>query len=210
MTERPKPDVTLQPALEALCEGDPLLAGAYARCGLPPERGHPPGFEGLVRIIAAQQVSAGAARAIVARLAERFPALTPEAALEAGAEELRACGLSRPKVAYCLGLAEESRAGRLDFSALERMADEAAIDRLVAAKGIGRWTAEVYLLFSMKRPDVFPGGDLALQAAIQRLLGLDQRPDPAEAARIAGERWRPHRSAAARFLWHYYHHEAGF
>jgi DNA-3-methyladenine glycosylase II len=205
-----KPDQTLRPALEALASADPLFAEAYERCGLPPERGHPPGFDGLVRIIAAQQVSAGAARAIVARLAERFPALTPEAALSAGPEGLRACGLSRPKVAYCLGLAEASQTGALDFAALERMEDEEAISALVSVKGVGRWTAEVYLLFSLKRPDVFPGGDLALQAGVQRLLNLTERPGPEAAAEVAAARWRPHRSAAARFLWHYYHHEAGF
>jgi len=206
----PLPDESLRPALEALAAGDASFARAYAACGLPPERGHPPGYEGLVRIIAAQQVSAGAARAIVGRLAESVPSLTPEAALAAGPEVFRASGFSRPKIAYCLGLAEASLSGDLDFAALERMEDEAAITHLVAAKGVGRWTAEVYLLFSLKRPDVFPGGDLALQAGVQRLLGLEARPDAEAAAGIAGERWRPHRSAAARFLWHFYHHEAGF
>ena len=97
----------------------------------------------------------------------------------------------------------------MDLPGLEHMEDEAAVEHLTAAKGIGRWTAEVYLLFSMKRPDVFPGGDLALQAGLQRLLALPERPGAAEAAELA-QRWSPERSAAARFLWHFYHHEAGF
>lgn len=206
----PPADESLRPALDALAERDAAFARAYELCGLPPERGHPSGLEGLVRIVAGQQVSAGAARAIVGRLAERFPAMTPESLIEAGPEALRACGLSRPKVAYCLGLAERCRVGLLDFAALQEMEDTAAVEHLVAAKGVGRWTAEVYLLFSLKRPDVFPGGDLALQAGAQRLLGLEARPGPEAAAAIAAERWRPHRSAAARFLWHFYHHEAGF
>ncbi len=206
----PPPDQSLRPALDALAANDDAFARAYALCGLPPERGHPAGLEGLVRIVAGQQVSAGAARAIVGRLTERFADMSPDALIEAGPDALRACGLSRPKAAYCLGLAERSREGLLDFAALEAMDDQAAIEHLVAAKGVGRWTAEVYLLFSLKRPDVFPGGDLALQAGVQRLLGLEARPGPDAAAGIAAERWRPHRSAAARFLWHFYHHEAGF
>lgn len=202
----PPPDESLRPALEALSARDPLFGAAYAVCGLPPVRRQPRGFEGLVRMIAAQQVSAGAAKAIIARLEQQLGPLSPETALAAGEEGLRACGLSRPKIAYTLGLAERVREGALDFERLETLEEEAAIAELTAARGIGRWTAEVYLLFSLGRPDVFPAGDLALQVALQRLRRMRKRPDEKKTATLARRLWRPQRAAAARFLWHYYHH----
>jgi len=204
MTEAPG-DETLRPALEALAMMDRDLARAYRACGLPPVRRQASGFAGLVRIIMAQQVSTASARAIIARLEAAVRPLAPEGFLALDDPALRAIGLSRQKIVYGRALAENLRSGRLDLDAVARLDDEAAMDRLVGLKGVGRWTAEIYLLFALGRPDVWPADDLAVQVAVQRVKGLDARPDRAAMVEIA-EPWRPHRSAAARFLWHLYRH----
>jgi DNA-3-methyladenine glycosylase II len=201
----PRPDESLRPALEALAACDADIARHYAHCGLPPERGQPAGFAGLVRIIAAQQVSAASAGAIVERLEAALRPVTAEGFLELDEAALRAIGLSRPKMRYCRALAEDILAGRIDLDGLADLDDAAAIEHLVQAKGIGVWSAEVYLLFALRRPDVWPAGDLAVRVAVQRVKGLAARPDDAEMRALA-EPWRPHRSAAARFMWHAYHH----
>ena len=205
MTTQARPDETLRPALEALsaCDGD--IARHYRACGLPPERQRPEGFAGLVQIIAAQQVSAASANAIIGRLEAALRRCTPENFLELDEAALRAIGLSRQKMRYCRALAEDLLAGRIDLDGLGRLDDAAAIEHLVQAKGIGPWSAEIYLLFALGRPDVWPADDLAVQVAVQRVKGLDARPDRAAMVEIA-EPWRPHRSAAARFLWHVYRH----
>lgn len=205
MSDGPEPDEGLRPALEALAARDADIARQYAACGLPPVRRRPAGFAGLVHIIAAQQVSAHAARAIIGRLEAAARPLTPKAFLALDEAALKAIGLSRQKVRYARALAEDVLAGRLDLDGLARLDDEAAIAHLVQAKGIGRWTAEIYLLFALGRPDVWPADDLAVQVAAQRLKGLPERPGRAEMQEIAAP-WRPHRSAAARFLWHFYRH----
>ena len=205
MDAGPRPDETLRPALEALAACDPDIARHYAHCGLPPERRQPAGFAGLVRIIAAQQVSAASAGAIIGRLEAKLHPCTPEGFLELDEAALKAIGLSRPKMRYCRALAEDLLAGRIDLPGLVDMNDEAAIEHLVRAKGIGVWSAEVYLLFALRRPDVWPADDLAVQVAVQRVKGLKARPGRAEMRALA-EPWRPHRSAAARFMWHAYHH----
>ena len=201
----PRPDETLRPALEALAACDADIARHYALCGLPPERGQPAGFAGLARIIAAQQVSAASANAIIGRLEAALNPCTPEGFLELDDEALKAVGLSRPKMRYCRALAEDILAGRIDLDGLATLDDEAAIEHLTQAKGIGVWSAEVYLLFALRRPDVWPADDLAVQVAVQRVKGLDQRPGRAEMVALAAP-WRPHRSAAARFMWHAYRH----
>jgi len=202
------PDESLRPALEALAARDPHVARAYEACGLPPVRRHPPDFGGLVRIIAAQQVSAHAARAIIARLDAALGELTPAAMLGLDEDSARTIGLSRQKLRYARGLAEAIQAGELDFDDLARAPDEEVMARLTACKGVGRWTAEIFLLFALQRPDVFPAQDLALQVAAQRLKGLAERPSAAGLREVA-EDWRPYRSAAARFLWHLYRHPGG-
>ena len=116
---------------------------------------------------------------------------------------MRAVGLSRPKVSYALSIAEDMVAGRVSLTRLRRMPDEEAVRVLTSLRGIGRWTAEVYLLFGLGRPDIWPAADLALMAALQRTLRLAVRPPAAEAARLAG-RWAPHRGAAAILHWHIY------
>jgi DNA-3-methyladenine glycosylase II len=198
-------DERLRPAMEALAVLDPDIAAAYARCGLPPERASAPGFAGLIRMIAGQQVSVQSARAIVARLEERVDPLTAEQFLKATEDDLRAAGFSRPKVRYGYILAEEIAGGSLDIDGLAGLEDDAAIAALTRVKGIGQWTAEIYLLFALGRPDVWPVGDLALCVAAQHLKKLEARPDP-KAMLALGEAWRPHRSTAARFLWHLYRH----
>jgi len=201
----PRPDETLRPALEALAARDPDIARHYALCGLPPLRRRPLGFAGLAQIIAAQQVSAASANAIIGRLEAALRPFTAEGFLELDESALKAIGLSRPKMRYCRALAEDLLAGRIDLDGLAGLDDEAAIEHLTRAKGIGVWSAEVYLLFALRRPDVWPAGDLAVQVAVQRVKGLEARPNVAEMRALA-EPWRPHRSAAARFLWHLYRH----
>lgn len=198
------PDRRLIPDLEALASCDPHIAAAYGAIGVPRRRRQPKGFAGLLRIVMAQQLSVHAARAIIARLDEATGC--EPAPFEALSDErLRALGLSRQKIAYGRAMAQAVNSGALDFRRVHRMSDEEAIAALTEVKGIGRWTAEIYLLFSLGRPDIMPAGDLALCAATQKLKRLRSRPDEKRMRRIA-EAWRPHRSAAARFLWHYYAH----
>lgn len=199
------PDHSLRPALEALAAKDKDLARAYAACGLPPVRRHPTGFEGLIRIITAQQVSVASARAIMGRLEAAVSPLAPDGFLALDDGAARAVGLSRQKLVYGRALAQAVVDGGLDLDGLADLDDEAAIAALTQVKGIGRWTAEIYLLFSLQRPDVFPAGDLAVRASAGRLKGRKKTPDEKQVTRMAA-RWKPHRSAAARFLWHAYRH----
>ncbi|MBL8671241.1 MAG: DNA-3-methyladenine glycosylase 2 family protein [Alphaproteobacteria bacterium] len=192
-------------AMKKLAARDKRIAAALALCGAPPERRTEAGFAGLLRSIIAQQVSSHAARAIWSRLADCCAPLTPESLLALDEASIRAAGLSRSKVLYARGLAEACASGMLDFAALARMRDEEAIAALVRLKGIGRWTAEVYLLLALDRRDVFPADDLALQVAGGRLLGLRSRPTGSKLRGLA-EDWAPWRGVMARFLWHYYRH----
>lgn len=198
-------DESLRPALDALAERDRDFAEAYAHCGLPPVRSTPDGFEGLLHTIVCQQVSAAAGRAILGRLEAAVQPMTPKVLLKLDDEALRGVGLSRPKMRYCRGLAEDLTSGRLDLAAIRGLEDVEAIERITQVKGLGRWSAECYLLFALKRPDIWPADDLAVQTAVQRLKRLEARPTTKQMDLLA-EPWRPYRSAAARFLWHYYRH----
>ena len=190
--------------LELLAARDPDIRAALDEVGTPPMRLRPEGFGALLRAIVAQQVSAAAARAIQDRLEAALPGgVEPAAVLALGEAELRAVGLSRPKASYALSIAEDLVAGRVSLTRLRRLPDEEAIRMLTSLRGIGRWTAEVYLLFGLGRPDIWPAADLALMTALQRTLRLAVRPPAAEAARLAG-RWAPHRGAAAILHWHIY------
>ena len=181
-----------------LAERDDRFADALSKTGPLPLRLRPGGFRGLVDIIISQQVSVASADAIRARLADA--GLGSEAAvLAAGEEGLRGVGLSRPKARYVRLLAE----AQLDFAALEAMPHDEAMAALTALTGIGPWTAEIYLMFCMGHPDVFPAGDLALQVAAQHLFDLPERPKP-DALRTLAEDWSPWRSVAARALFAYY------
>lgn len=200
------PDESLRPALEALAERDRDIAAAYAACGLPPLRSSPAGFEGLLRVIVSQQVSIASGRAIMGRLEAALRSMTPKAFLKLDDEDLRRIGLSRQKMRYCRGLAEDLVTGRLDLAVLDGLDDAEAIAHITQVKGLGRWSAECYLLFALKRPDVWPADDLAVQASVQRLKRLEARPTTKEMDALA-EPWRPYRSAAARFCWHLYRHQ---
>lgn len=192
----------LPAALEALGRLDPDCARALDEVGPPPLRYRPPGFATLLRIIVAQQVSLASAAAIWGRLEAACDPLVPERLLELSDEELRGAGLSRQKARYARSLAETVLSGALTVPALEALDDEAAIAAVSSVKGLGRWSAEVYLLFSLGRPDVWPADDVGLMMGAHKLKRLAERPD-AKAMRTLAEPWRPYRAVAARLLWHY-------
>lgn len=196
-----EPELAL--TLDALCRADPDLARARRRTGPLPDRARPPGFESLVRIMVQQQVSIASADAIWRRLRAAVEPFTAARLTATPDTVLVAAGLSRPKQAYCRGLAQAVVDDSLDLERLARLDDHAAFEALVAIKGIGRWTAEIYLLFCLGRPDMWPAHDVALQVAVHDLKGLAGRPNWREMDRIA-EPWRPWRGTAARLLWHYY------
>lgn len=189
--------------LDALAEADPRLAAIERAAGPLPWRVRPRGFPGLLQAITGQQISAQAAAAIWRRVAALPGALMPEALLAHSDETLRAAGLSRPKVAHAKSLARAYLSGRLSDPALQGLDDDGAVAALTAIPGLGPWTAEVYLLFALERPDVFPAGDAALAGAAAHLLKSATRPDPKHLRAIA-EAWRPHRALAARLLWHHW------
>ncbi|WP_119461504.1 DNA-3-methyladenine glycosylase family protein [Rhodospirillaceae bacterium SYSU D60014] len=193
----------LQRALDELAAADADFARTIPLVGALPSRARTAGFGSLLNIIVAQQVSTASARAIWARLEAATDPLTPDRFLALDEPALKAIGLSRQKMAYGRALAADLVEGRLDLDALADLTDEEAIAALVKAKGVGRWTAEVYLLFCLNRPDVLPADDLALLIAAQRLKGLAARPSAAQ-FRVLAEPWRPWRSIAARLLWQLY------
>lgn len=196
----------LRVSLDALAAREPLIAAAIGRVGYPPPRIRDRGYETLLRTIVGQQVSVAAAQAIWNKMAAQLGELTdPGNVAQATPDELRAAGLSRQKAAYAHSLAEEVTSGRLNLTALPED-DEAAIAELVRIKGIGRWSAEVYLLFAEGRPDIWPAGDLAVQIEVGRIMGHAERPSEKLTREIA-EAWRPHRGAAAVFAWHHYNSE---
>ncbi len=195
--------IALDAGLEALTARDHGIAAAIAEVGPPAFEIRPTGFPTLMRAIVAQQVSAASARAIFGRLEDAIQPLTPERLQEAGEEAVRACGFSRPKIKYAFALAEHVLDGRLPLDRLDGMSDAEIKAALTAVPGIGPWSAEVYMIFAMGRPDIWPAADLALQEAQKRLYDLDERPKP-KLSRALAERWEPYRSVAAITLWHYY------
>jgi DNA-3-methyladenine glycosylase II len=204
----PHPPPAARAGLAALCAADPDLAGIERAAGPLPWRVRPAGFPGLLQAIVGQQISNQAAAAIWARLRALPGALMPATFLALDEAALRGAGLSRPKVAHGRALAAAFAEGRLEATQLAGLDDEAAVERIVAVRGLGRWTAEVYLLFALAREDVFPAGDLALAAAAADLKRLPGRPAPA-AFRALAEPWRPWRALAARLLWHHWRHVTG-
>jgi len=204
----PHPPASAKDALSALIVADPDLASILDRAGPLPWRTRSPGFPGLLQAIVAQMISNQAAAAIWGRLRALPRALEPEGLLVLTDESLRGAGLSRPKVAHARILAEMFLDGTLSAAALEAMGDDEAIAMIASVKGLGVWTAEIYLLFALQRMDVFPAGDIALAGAAAQLKGLSGRPDP-KALRKLAEAWRPSRSLAARLLWHHWRHLTG-
>ncbi|OYW45520.1 MAG: DNA glycosylase [Sphingomonadales bacterium 32-68-7] len=193
--------------LDAVAAHEPAIAAALARAGYPEPRLRETGYRTLLRTIVGQQVSVAAAASVWRKLEEALgPEMAPEVLLAAEFDALRACGLSRQKQGYARSLCELVVSGELDLASLP-IDDEEAITQLTRIKGIGRWSAEIYLLFAEGRPDIWPAGDLAVQAGIGRILGLEDRPSE-KAARELAEPWRPHRGAVAIFTWHCYNNPA--
>jgi DNA-3-methyladenine glycosylase II len=196
----------LRESLDAIAAVEPGFAAAIGRVGYPLPRIRAPGYETLLRTIVGQQVSVAAAAAVWRKLeGELGEGCAPQALLARDFDALRACGLSRQKQGYARSLAELVTTGALDLHSLSAD-DEEAIAQLVRVKGIGRWSAEIYLLFAEGRPDIWPAGDLAVQIEVGRILGLPERPSEKRTRELA-ERWRPHRGAAAIMAWHHYNTE---
>ena len=193
----------IRQGLDALAAIEPAIARALDRVGYPEPRIRERGYATLLRTIVGQQVSVAAASSIWNKLEAAIGAgLAPDAIIAAPDELLRSAGLSRQKISYAKSLAELVAAGALDLAGLPQD-DEAAIAQLTKVKGIGRWSAEIYLLFAEGRPDIWPAGDLAVQIEIGRIMGLAERPSE-KATRSIAQNWRPHRGAAAIFSWHHY------
>ena len=194
---------SIRAAVEALAAREAAFAAVIERHGLPEPRRSDPGAHTLLRTIVGQQVSVAAARSMWAKLEAAYgsPPDLP-ALLVASDEELRAAGISRQKAGYVRSLAELVLSGELNLDSLPAEDDE-AVALLTRIKGIGRWSAEIYLLFAEGRPDVWPAGDLAVQVEIGRLMGIEGKPSEKQ-IRELGERWRPHRGAAAILAWHSY------
>ncbi len=197
----------IREGLDAIAKREPGMARALALTGYPEPRIRERGYVTLLRTIVGQQVSVAAAasmwRKLEAHLGEE---VSPHLLLESHFDELRACGLSRQKQGYARSLCEMVISGALTFDALPAD-DEEAIALLTRIKGIGRWSAEIYLLFAEGRQDIWPAGDLAVQAGLHKLLGLEERPSE-KLTRELAESWRPYRGAAAIFTWHCYNNAA--
>jgi len=198
-------------ARKALAASDPTMAALIERVGKidlatrlarRKEERPPDAYGALLRAIVGQQLSTKAARTIYLRVVDLFGGATPtpEQLLEAPEGDLRACGLSGRKTEYVRDLATHVLSGELELERLEELGDEEVIEEIVAVRGLGRWTAEMFLLFHLQRPDVLSGGDLGIRKAIQVEYGLEEMPTPTRAIEI-GERWRPHRSLASLYLW---------
>lgn len=197
----------IRTGLDFVARQSPAIGEALLRVGYPEPRIRPTGYRTLLRTIVGQQVSVAAASSVWARLEALLGEdVAPDSLIAADFESLRACGLSRQKQGYARSLCELVVTGELDLARLPTD-DEAAIAELTRIRGIGRWSAEIYLLFAEGRPDIWPAGDLAVQAGLARLLGLSERPDE-KTARLLAEDWRPHRGAAALFTWHCYNNPA--
>lgn len=197
----------LKASMDWLAQVEPQFDKAIALAGYPEARVREPGYATLLRTIVGQQVSVAAAASVWNKLEALLgPKCPPDILIVQDYDALRACGMSRQKQGYARSLAELILTGALALDALPND-DEAAIAYLTQVKGIGRWSAEIYLLFAEGRPDIWPAGDLAIQESVGRLMGLPVRPSEKE-IRVIAENWRPHRGAAAIFTWHIYN--AGF
>jgi DNA-3-methyladenine glycosylase II len=190
-------------AARELAARDQLLDNILATFGDPPLWRRATGFRTLVHIILEQQVSLSSAKSMLLRLEAAIQPFTPERFLELGDLHLRRLGVTRQKSSYLLHLSATLVSGELRLRSLARMSDDQVLVRLTGIKGIGSWSANIYLLMAMRRADIWPAGDLALAVALKELKGLAVRPSPEELELIA-EAWRPHRAVAARMLWQYY------
>ena len=206
--ELPQPPSAALAAIETLIRIDPDFARIQDQAGPLPWRRRTPGFPGLLQAIVAQMISNQAAAAIWGRLRAVPGALDPATIADVSDDDLRAAGLSRPKVVHARALAAAFLDGTLSAERLALLDDEAAIVSIASVKGMGRWSAEIYLLFALDRLDVFPSGDIALAAALVDLKSLPARPPPKVLMEMA-KAWQPVRSLAARLLWHHWRHITG-
>ncbi|NOI65105.1 DNA-3-methyladenine glycosylase [Vibrio sp. 99-8-1] len=199
-------DETLRQSMTALCNVDEDIANAYKEIGLPPLRTRPPGFETFLSTIISQQLSIKVAAAIQQRVELLLGDVTAQNLLAVSDQQLREAGLSWRKVEYAKGLAEAVVSGTFNIEELEQLSDEEAIASIIQLKGFGRWSAEIYLLFSLSRQNIFPADDLGLLIALGELKGLEAKPT-AKQARELIKHWSPWQSAGALFLWQYYHRD---
>lgn len=202
-TIRPLSERSLRRAARALAERDPDLGRIYREFGPPPLWARDEGFTTLIHIILEQQVSLASALAAHTRLIAATNPLTPERFLQLDDAALRAVGFSRQKTVYGRELALALMEGRLDLERLRVASDEDVHTDLSKIKGIGRWTTAIYLLMALRRPDIWPRGDLALAVAVQQVMRLSRRPTDQELIEMS-ENWKPYRAVAARMFWHYY------
>jgi DNA-3-methyladenine glycosylase II len=193
----------LKEGVTALVKSCARLARVHALAGDPPLRRRPSGFKGLVRVVTAQQLSVASAETIWRRLEAAVEPFTPSRFLSVSESDLRAAGLSKVKIATLRGLAEAIDTGSLDLDALSQEPEDVIHAKLTALKGIGAWTADIYILFCLARADAWSSGDLALQVAVKDAFELEARPNQDVMMELAGA-WRPWRAVAARMLWAYY------
>ena len=193
----------LKKDIDSIARIDPDVETAVQTIGYPKPRIRPQGFETLLTTIVGQQISTEAAAAVMGRVRKLLPRMQPGELQKLSPDDLRAAGLSGRKVEYAFGLADAIADGTLDTGALGSMDDAQVIRTITALRGFGDWSAEIYLMFSLQRSDIFPANDLALQVSLQRLKGLEQRPDEKQTRSLI-EHWSPWRSAGSLFLWHYY------
>ena len=196
-------DADILEGLAHLKKRDRKLAPVIERVGTVPLRRHKPGFAGLCDIVISQQLSVASANAIMTRTVSGIGELVPAAILAADDPALRACGLSGPKMRTLRAVADAAHSGALPIASLHTMPVDEAVALMTAVKGIGPWTAEIYLMFSAAHPDIFPAGDLALQVGVQWAFGLDARPAIKDVRETASA-WSPYRSTAALLFWRYY------
>ena len=196
-------DNLLPESISYLCTIDTDLNEIVSELGYPPLWAREPGFPTLIHIILEQQVSLASARAAFTKLVQAAGELTPERFMAFTDSELRVFGFSRQKKIYGRALSEAILDGDLDLDGLQSLEDGSVRDALVAIKGIGPWTADIYLLMALLRPDIWPSGDLALAKAVQHVKGLAEKPEPDALDEIAAA-WKPFRAVAARILWNFY------
>ena len=203
MIAPPLNESRLAKAAQSLAAIDQDMARIFENHGVPPIWTREPGFITLIRIILEQQVSLVSADAMFRRLQANIEPLTPATVIAVGSTYLRSLGVTRQKATYFIKVAEAVQSGELDFEELGEQSDEAAIANLTSIKGIGPWTAKIYLLMALHRPDVWPVGDIALATAFKNLKGWSERPTQRELTEYA-KAWSPYRATAARLLWNYY------
>lgn len=197
-------DAHIRDALDALAGDHAAVRRAVALVGYPPSRRREHSFASLARIVIGQQLSTKAAATIARRVDETVGgALQPETVLATAPDRLRAAGLSRQKIGYLQSLAEAVRSGVLPIAALPQLTDDEVEAAITAVRGFGRWSAHMYLMFSLGRPDIWPSGDLAVRVGFGRIMGWKDRPDEKKVI-TAGDAFSPHRSALALLCWHFY------